>query len=140
VVHEEVLAFFRKGEVRRALAAEAVAHARVEVAARGLNATVIQNYFAIISAQRKFANAQTALQEARRFYEISQQLEKGGEAAHSDVIKAEIDLRQRQREEGHTEGMARRNIYLSDDLDRRAREARLNVSDVCQVAIGRALT
>ena len=35
--------------------------------------------------------------------------------------------------------MARRNIYLSDDLDRRAREARLNVSDVCQVAIGRAL-
>jgi outer membrane protein TolC len=98
VVHEEVLAFFRKGEVRRALAAEAVAHARVEVAARGLNATVIQNYFAIISAQRKFANAQTALQEAQRFYEISQQLEKGGEAAHSDVIKAEIDLRQRQRD------------------------------------------
>ena len=98
VVHEEVLAFFRKGEVRRAIAAEAVARARVEIAARGMNATVIQDYFGIIAAQRKLANSQTAVQEAQRFFEITQQLERGGEAAHSDVIKAEIDLRQRQRE------------------------------------------
>ena len=98
VVHEEVLAFFRQGEVRRAIAAEAVARARVEIAARGLNAAVIQDYFGIIAAQRKLANAQTAVQEAQRFFEITQQLERGGEAAHSDVIKAEIDLRQRQRD------------------------------------------
>ncbi|MBV8844293.1 MAG: TolC family protein [Bryobacterales bacterium] len=98
IVHQEVLAFFRQGEVRRALAAEAVAQARVEVAARGLNATIIQDYFAIVSAQRKLTNAQTALQQSQRFYEITQQLEQGGEAAHSDVVKAQIDLRQRQRD------------------------------------------
>src|SRR3984885_3364246 len=71
VVHEEVLAFFRHGELNRALAAEAVARAKVEVAARGLNATVIQNYYAIVSAQRKFANAQTSLREAEQFLDIT---------------------------------------------------------------------
>ena len=98
VVHEEVLAYFRKAEVRRAMAAEAVARAKVEVAARGLTAAVIQNYYTIVSAQRKFANAQIAVQEAQRFFDITQQQEKGGEVAHSDVIKAQIDLQQRQRD------------------------------------------
>src|SRR5258708_3214357 len=98
VVHEEALAFFRKGEQRRALAAEAIARAKVEVAARGVNATVIQDYYAIVSAQRKLANAQIAVQEAQRFFEITQQQEKGGEAAHSDVVKAQIDLQSRQRD------------------------------------------
>src|ERR1700691_1246734 len=43
-VHEEVLAFVRRGEVRRAMAAEAVARAKVDVAQRGLTATVVQDY------------------------------------------------------------------------------------------------
>ena len=60
-VHEELLSVFRRGEIRRALASEAVANARVEVAARGINATVIQDFYAIVSAQRKFTNAQTSL-------------------------------------------------------------------------------
>jgi hypothetical protein len=59
---------------------------------------VIQNYFAIVSAQRKFNNAQTSVQEAERFLDITQKQEKGGEAAHADVIKAQIDLQQRQRD------------------------------------------
>lgn len=97
-VHEEVLAFFRKGETNRALAAEAVARARVEIASRGLNATVIQNYFAIVSARRRFTNAQTSLGEAERFVDITDKQEKGGEAAHADVVKARIQLQQRQRD------------------------------------------
>ena len=52
VVHEELLSLMRRGEIRRAAAAEAVAKARVDVAARGLNATVIQDYYAIASAAR----------------------------------------------------------------------------------------
>src|SRR5437763_26601 len=47
--HEELLSVFRHGEIRRALANEAAARARVEVAAGGLIATVIQNYYAIYS-------------------------------------------------------------------------------------------
>jgi outer membrane protein TolC len=98
VVHEEVLAFVRHGEVNRALAAEAIARAKVDVAARGLNATVIQNYYAIISGQRRLANTQRSVSEAERFVDITQKQEKGGEAAHADVIKAQIDLQQRRRD------------------------------------------
>ena len=97
-VHEEVLSFVRHGELNRALAAEAIARARVEVAARGLNATVIQDYYAIVRAQRRVVNAQRSLQEAEQFLDITQKLEKGGEAAHADVIKAQIDLAQRRRD------------------------------------------
>jgi outer membrane protein TolC len=97
-VHEEVLAFFRKGETSRSLAAQAVARARVDVAARGLNATVVQDYFAIVAAQRKFTNAQTSLREAERFLDITDKQEKAGEAAHADVVKARLQLQQRQRD------------------------------------------
>ena len=97
-VHEELLSLVRRAEIRRALAAEAVARARIEVAQRGLNATVVQDYYAIVSAQRKFVNAQTALREADVFLDITQKQEKGGEAAHSDVIKAQITQQQRQRD------------------------------------------
>ncbi|HWF07032.1 MAG TPA: TolC family protein [Bryobacteraceae bacterium] len=98
-VHEELLSLVRHGEIRRALAAEAVARAKVEVAQRGLNTTVIQDYYAIVSAQRKLANAQTSLREAEQFLDISQKQEKGGEVAHADVIKAQITQQQRQRDQ-----------------------------------------
>ena len=97
-VHQELLALVRHGEIRRAMAAEAVAKAKAEVALRGLNATVIQDYYAIVSAQRKFSNAQTSLREADQFLDISQKQEKGGEVAHADVIKAQITQQQRQRD------------------------------------------
>ena len=98
VVHQEALSFVRRGELNRAVAAEAIARARVDVAARGLSQTVVQNYYAIAVAQRKYANAQSSVREAQHFFDITQQLEKGGEAAHSDVIRAQIDLQQRQRD------------------------------------------
>ena len=98
VVHEELLSAVRQGEVRRAQAAEAIARAKAEVTSRGLNATVIQDYYAIVAAQRRVVNVQTSVGEAEHFLDITRKQEKGGEAAHSDVIKADIDLRQRQRE------------------------------------------
>jgi outer membrane protein TolC len=98
VVHEDVLPLVRKGELTRAMAAEAVARAKAEITARGLNATVIQDYYAIVATQRRAANLQTSVGEAEHFLDITRKQEKGGEAAHSDVIKADIDLRQRQRD------------------------------------------
>lgn len=98
VVHEDVLSFVRHGEIRRAEAAEAAARAKLDVAARGLNATVIQDYYAIVSTQRKFANVQTSLREAGNFLDITQKQEHGGEAAHADVIKAQLQVQQRQRD------------------------------------------
>jgi outer membrane protein TolC len=97
-VHEDLFALARHGEVNRALAAEAVAKAKIEVAARGLVATVIQNYYAIVSAQRRAANTLVSITEAEHFLDITQKQEKGGEVAHADVVKAQIDLQQRQRD------------------------------------------
>ncbi len=96
--HEELLSFLRRGEIRAAAAAEAVAKAKADVAARGLNATVIQDYYAIAAAQRKLKNAQTSLSEAQRFLDITQKQEHGGEVAHADVIKAQIQAQQRERD------------------------------------------
>lgn len=96
--HEELLALIRRGEIRVATAAEAVAQAKTDVASRGLKATVIQNYYAVASAQRKVDNAQQSLTESQSFLDITQKQEHGGEAAHSDVIKAQLPVLQRQRD------------------------------------------
>jgi outer membrane protein TolC len=85
-------------DYRRTLAAEAVARARSEIAARGLVVTVVQAYYGFAVAQRKYATAQRASSEAQHFLDISQKLEHGGEVAHSDVIKAQIQTNQQQRE------------------------------------------
>lgn len=98
VIHEEALMLVRHGELNRAMAAEAVARAKMDVAARGLNATVIQNYYAILSAQRKAANTQISVAEAERFVDITQKQEKAGEAARADVVKAQYPLLQLRRD------------------------------------------
>ena len=85
-------------EYRRTNAALAVAKARAEIATRGLVVTVVQAYYGYVAAQRKYANVQQATAEASHFLDISQKLEKGGEVAHADVIKAQIQFQQQQRE------------------------------------------
>ena len=77
-------------DYRRAHAAEALAAAQAEIAARGLVVAVVQSYYGAIVGQRKTANAQQAADEAQRFLDLSERLEKGGEVAHADVIKAQL--------------------------------------------------
>ncbi len=98
VVHEELFSLTRRAEYRRALAAEVTARARQDVAARGIVSTVVQAYYGLIAAQRHLTNAKSSLDEARRFLDITQKLEKGGEAAHADVIKAQLQAQQRERD------------------------------------------
>lgn len=80
--------------VRRTTALEAVARARLEIAQRGLVVTVTRNYYAFISAQRKYASAQQAVAQAQRFFDVAQQQERLGQVARSDVVKAELTYRQ----------------------------------------------
>jgi outer membrane protein TolC len=82
---------------RRASAAAAVARAQQEVASRGLVVTVVQAYYNIGAAQLKLESAKKTAQEGDNFFKITQDLEHGGEVAHSDVIKAELQTRERQR-------------------------------------------
>lgn len=85
-------------EYRRSSAAAAVARAKSEIALRGLVVTVVKSFYGMSASQRKYATAQTALEEARQFLKISQDLERGGEVAHSDVVKAQIQLNDRLRD------------------------------------------
>src|SRR5258706_10480917 len=85
-------------EYRKTAAAEALARAKAEIATRGLVVTVVQAYYGYVVAQRKYATAQKAAAEADHFLGISQKLQNGGEAARSDVIKAQIQNNQQQRD------------------------------------------
>ncbi len=96
-VHE-MLAYSGVSDYRRTSALEAVARAKAEIAARGLVVTVVQAYYGLLAAQRKYATNQAASTEAERFLKLSQQLEAGGEVAHADVIKAQIQYQGSQRD------------------------------------------
>ena len=99
----------------RASAAQAVARAKSEIALRGLAVTVAQAYYAHVAAGRKYATAQRANEEAQRFLGISEKLENGGEVAHSDVIKAQLQYRQQQRDLREAElGMNKTRLDLAD--------------------------
>ena len=79
---------------RRAGAAEAIAGAEAEIASRGLTVTVTKLYYALAVAQRKYATAQQARDTAKHFLAITQDAERVGQSAHSDVVQAEIQYRQ----------------------------------------------
>ena len=132
-VHADIYAPGKRADYRMAIAAEAVARAKVEIAARGLIAIVVQNFYGMAVAQRHFNNARRSLQEAQQFVDITQKQEAGGEAAHSDVVKAQLTLDQRQRDVQEAQlaydkariGFAvflfpdfRQDFTVVDDLDR----------------------
>src|SRR5258707_1951964 len=83
---------------RRASAASALAKARAEIASRGLVVTVVQSYYAVAAAQLKLEAARKNGDEGDHFLNLTQDLEKGGEVAHSDVIKAELQMQERRRQ------------------------------------------
>jgi outer membrane protein TolC len=96
-VHE-VLSVAGIYEVRRASAGAALARARAEIASRGMVVTVVQSYFGALAAQSKANLAQKADDEGERFLKLTQNLERGGEVAHSDVVKAELQAQERRRQ------------------------------------------
>lgn len=112
-VHQ-ALSWQNAAEYRLARAQEALAKANAEIATRGLAVTVTQAYYGYVVAQRKYAIAQRATSEAQTFFDITQKLERGGEIAHSDTIKAQLQLQQQQRtlEEGQLE-MERSRLELA---------------------------
>lgn len=96
-VHEtidlaEVAAF------RRVSAMAALARARAEIASRGLVVTVVQTYYTMAAAQQKMETARQAAEEGENFLKLTQELEKGGEVAHADVIKADLQAQDRRRQ------------------------------------------
>src|SRR5438874_2477561 len=82
----------------RATAAEAVATAELEVARRGLVATVAILFYSSTTSERRVAVAERAANEAAGITRLTQQRETAREVAHADVIKAQLDQQQRNRD------------------------------------------
>jgi outer membrane protein len=95
-VHQ-ALSLQSAAEYGRARAEEALAKAKSEIATRGLGVAVVQAYYGFVVAQRKYSTSQRATGEAEHFLDITQKLERGGEVAHSDTIKAQLQFQQQQR-------------------------------------------
>jgi outer membrane protein len=96
--HGDLFSPQRWGEYRAAAAAEAVARARADVAARGLVATIVEDFYTLAASAHRLASAQQSLTEAQQFLDITQRQEAAGEVAHADVVKAQIQVEQRMRD------------------------------------------
>jgi len=134
-IHSDVWSPGKRADYQISIAAEAIARAKVGIAARGLIATVYQNFYGMAVAQRHLKNARLSLRDAQEFTEITRKQEAGGEVAHADVVKAEITLAQRERDLQDAQlaadkariGFAvflfpdfRQDFGVTDDLDRLA--------------------
>ena len=96
LVHQDFMAAFMKTGPQRAEAAETLAQARAEIARRALAVTVTKSYYALLTGQRKYATAQDAFDQAKRYLDITQSLERGGEVPHSDVVRADYQYSQQE--------------------------------------------
>jgi len=96
--HADLFAPSKHFDYRRTIAAEAAARARRDLATRGLIGTVMQDYYAMAVAARKIHNAELSVSDAQSFFDITGKQEKGGEVAHSDTVKARLQLNDRKRD------------------------------------------
>jgi outer membrane protein TolC len=94
----ETLSFANIATYRRAGAAASLARARASIAERGLIATVITDFYMVVSAEQKFVAAERGVQEAQHFSDLTAKLEQGREVAHADVLKAQLSQQQRVRD------------------------------------------
>ncbi len=75
-----------------------MAAAELEIARRGLIAAVTGLYYGAISADHKLAIAERARSEAADFTSLTGKREQQREAAHADVVKAQLQQQQRERD------------------------------------------
>ncbi|HEY1895261.1 MAG TPA: TolC family protein, partial [Terracidiphilus sp.] len=97
-VVDETIGLGQVAGLRRADAAAAVAAAELEIARRGLIAAVTGLYYGAISADHKLAIAERARTEAADFTSLTGKREQQREAAHADVVKAQLQQQQRERD------------------------------------------
>jgi outer membrane protein TolC len=97
-VVNETLGLPQTIEVSRTAAAASVAAAQLEIARRGLVLTVTGLFYQELAAEHKVAVAQRAAGEAANFTNLTQQRESAREGAHADVVKAQLQQQQRDRD------------------------------------------
>jgi outer membrane protein TolC len=94
----ETLGLGQWAGVHRADAAAAMAAAELEISRRGLVAAVTGLFYGSLASDHKLAVAGRARQEADDFTSLTIKREQAREAAHADVVKAQLVDQQRQRD------------------------------------------
>jgi outer membrane protein TolC len=84
--------------VKTANAAAARGEAELEIARRGLVATVVALYYGVQNSESKATLLEQGLQEATDFTDLTMKREAAREAAHADVVKAQLSQQQRRRD------------------------------------------
>lgn len=97
-VVNETLGLQQFSAVSAASAQQAQADAEAEIARRGLFSAVVALYYGVAAADAKLAVMQRSADDANNFLKITQDREQAREAAHADVIKAELAQQQRARD------------------------------------------
>src|SRR5690242_16279804 len=77
VLHQDLSPSLLMGTgLKRARAAEALAKAKSEIARRGLTVTVSKDFYGLVVAQRKYATAQQAVDQAKHFFDLARSEER----------------------------------------------------------------
>lgn len=74
------------------------AKANLEITRRGLVSAVVSLYYDVASSEEKRRLLVEALAEAQSFTKLSQERESAREVSHADVVKAQLQQQQRQRD------------------------------------------
>src|SRR5260370_30135785 len=95
---DETIGVAQVAGLRYASAAAALAAAQLKIARRGLVATVTSLYYGAIASDHKLAIAERARAEAADFTGLTGKREQQRESAHADVVKAQLQQQQRDRD------------------------------------------
>lgn len=95
-------------DARLASATAARASAELEVARRGLVSAVVSLYYTVSASENKQRLLAAALSEAQTFTDVTQKREQAREVAHADVVKAQLQQQQKQRDLNDAEVAAQR--------------------------------
>ena len=97
-VFDERLGLGQLAAIRLADAGAARAQAELEIARRGLVGTVVSLFYGAGTGREKVEIARQALAEANHFLDLTQKREAAREAAHADVLKAQLQQQGRERD------------------------------------------
>jgi outer membrane protein TolC len=97
-VVNETLGLQQIAALKMATAAAARSEAELEIARRGLVATVVALYYGVRDTESKAGLLEGGLREATDFTDLTMKREAAREVAHADVVRAQLQQQQRQRD------------------------------------------
>jgi outer membrane protein TolC len=77
-------------DYKRTTVAEALSQSKAEKARLALAVTVVNAYYGLLVAHKKYATAHQALDQANRLVDLGESLEQSGRKPHSDVVKFQL--------------------------------------------------